>query len=456
MIYKINDFFQSLPRWYLLALGALFVLYMAGWAYTVHLAQIQRAAGEQYVMPLAEHDPTSYGQLAQSILQGRFAEPDEQYEYFHTPGYPAFAAVLLFVSGGSFFAVTFVQVLLVFAVALMTAVLGVRLASPRIGYWASILFLANPIVPYNTFYVLTDILFTFLLTFGFLLVILFFRRYPWRIAFGVGIIFAAAVYVRPVGFLALPIFLAPLAALEVPWKKKILCGALIVAVIGVLVLPWMLRNKTTSGVFAFSSLVPFNMSYYSIPHFWLDTQNLSLEKGIARVEQESGAPAGFDARGYPANWYNLSSSPKLSAFYQSVVFASPLKYAAWHLYYSTAFFISPAISPPDLSQNIKGLLLKRQISAAFQAITAPWWFFAERMLLLGGLVLLCIGVLHLRRNWLALVFFLVILYFAALGGPSTAARYRLPLEPLLSIFMVTGAAAVLVRTRLITKEPMQH
>jgi len=66
------------------------------------------------------HTQTSHKVFYKAI----FGEPGVQYEYFHTPGYPAFAAAILFITGGSFFAVTFVQILLVFCIALMTLVLG--------------------------------------------------------------------------------------------------------------------------------------------------------------------------------------------------------------------------------------------------------------------------------------------------------------------------------------------
>ena len=146
--------------------------------------------------------------------------------------------------------------------------------------------------------------------------------------------------------------------------------------------------------------------------------------------------------GYPTNWYNLSSSPKLTAFYIHAVLASPVYYVAWHLFYSTGFFVNPAIEPAHLSQNIKLLLVQRHFVQAFKAVATPWWFFAERVLLAVGFILLCVGVWSLRRRWLTWAFVLVILYLAALGGPSAGARYRLPVEPLLSIFMVTGLYAL--------------
>ncbi len=433
----IQTFFLSQPRWYLALLGLLFVAYVGAWGYTIHVAQLERAAGYTPVIPVAEHDSTSYANLAHSILQGHFAERAGEYEYFHTPGYPAFVAVILFLTG-SYFVATFIQVLLVFAIALMTYILGTQLASPSVGRWASLLFLVNPLTPTNALWIATDTLFTFLLILGFTLVCTQFKTRPLITTLVTAALFAAAIYVRPVGFIAYPILVAPMFALAYPWRKKIGYAALMLCVITLLLVPWLIRNYSHSGVFSFTSLVAFNMTYYSIPHYWLDTEHLRLEDGIARAENESGVKSGIAEYGYPATWYDLKSSPKLSAFYQKVVFAAPVNYVVWHLYYSTGFFFAPPLTPPSLSLNIKALIAKRDFATAIYAITHPLWFFAERIAMLAGLLLLVLGAWSMRRNWLAMAFVLVILYLAALGGPSTAARYRIPVEPFLSVFMVVG------------------
>jgi len=451
-------FLRSLPRWYLIALVFLFGAYAGGWLCTIHLAQVERAAGAPYVMPLAEHDPTSYANLTESILHGSFYDQNidnTPHDYFHTPGYPAFAAAILLMGGGSFFAVTFVQILLVFATALMTAALGARLVSARAGQWASLLFLCNPVVPYNALYVLTDVLFMFLLTLGFLTLVFRFERRPVWAALAAGIIFAAAIYVRPVGFIGVPIFLALIAALRVSWRKKVIAGTAMLAVIGLLLLPWMLRNRAESGVFAFSSLVPFDMAYVNLPHFWADTQGLPLEDGYARVEQQSGVPEGQDANGRPLNWYNLASSPALEHYELGVILHAPVRYGVWHLFSSTGFFLNPAINPPEQHINLKQALVHGQFKTALEAVATPWWFLLERVGIGLGLLFIAAGAWALRRKPLMWAFLFIIVYLAALGGPSAQARYRLPVEPLIAVIMTAGIAAALRATG-VTKAPAPH
>jgi 4-amino-4-deoxy-L-arabinose transferase-like glycosyltransferase len=438
----MRAFFNTLPRWYLVALYALFVLYLCGWVYTVHLAQIERAEHASIVMPVGDHDSASYANLAQNLLHGRFVDNtmSEQYEYFHTPGYPVFAAVILFVTGGSFFAVTFAQLLLVFATALLLCVLGTAVASHTVGPWASLLFLCNPLVPNIVFIVGTDTLFTFLLTLAFTLLVIQFSAKPFATAVIVGIVFAAAVYVRPVGFLAIPIFIAPLVATNVQWKQKILYGAVMLLILGALLVPWMLRNKAHSGVFSFSSLFALNMAYYEIPHY-LSWHSGTIADGVATVQKESGVPEGIDFSGYPTNWYNLMYTPPLDTYIYATVFAHPISYAVFHLYNSTGFFLNPAVNPSHQSINLKQLLAQRRYAELFRAALSPWWLALERIGIFMGLLLLATGFWILRRKSQAWVFAFIILYMAALGGVSAASRLRLPVEPLISIFITASIYA---------------
>jgi 4-amino-4-deoxy-L-arabinose transferase-like glycosyltransferase len=296
----------------------------------------------------------------------------EAHEYFHTPGYPIFAAVILWIFGGSFFAVTLAQILLVFATSVMILPIGKRLASEKTGQWASILFLMNPLVPSIVFYILTDVLFMFLLTLGFLLVLMRAKRLPFQTAILAGICFAAAIYVRPTGFIAFPIFLAPLFTLALPLRRKVLAGFLMLVVTVLLLVPWMLRNKIDSGVFSFSSLVPLDMAYYNLPHFWADTKGIPLDQGIAKVAQESGVPEGLDANGYPENWYNLTSSPALVHYEEEILLGSPISYTVWHLYNSLGFFLNPSISPTHSSSvNLKLLLRKGYFAEFFGVVITP-------------------------------------------------------------------------------------
>jgi len=439
-------FIAPLPRWYVITLSVLFVCYTGGWLYTIHLAQVEREQGAAFIMPVGPHDSTSYANLSEALLLGRFAERDMRYEYFHTPGYPAFVAAIRAL-GGSYFAVTFLQVLMVFAVALMAAAIGMLFLPQTVALVASIVLLVNPVIPANVYYILTDVPFMFLMTLGFTLLAIWAPKRPMQAALTAAVVFAAAIYVRPVGFVAFPIFLAPLVALSIPNKEKIRAGLAMLLLIVVLLFPWMIRNKIDSGVLGFSSIISFNMAFSNLPHFWADTEGLPLSEGMARVATESGVPQGNDSLGYPVNWYDLASSPALDAYALRTILASPFSYAAWHLYNSLGFFINPAFNAADASVNLKLLLARGRFIELFREVAAPWWLFAERIGLLFGAAFFALGIWKLRKEPLAWAFVFIIAYFSALGGPSAQARYRLPVESQLSIFITAGILLLIERVR---------
>ncbi|HEV8666999.1 MAG TPA: hypothetical protein VN665_04125 [Candidatus Paceibacterota bacterium] len=396
--------------------------------------------------------------MAQSILQGHYFDSstdNSPYEYFHTPGYPSFVAVLLFISGGSFFTVTLVQIILVFAIAIMTMLLGQVLISKQIGQWASILFLANPLVPSIALYVLTDTVFMFLLTAGFCsLVFLVPRRPLWGIL-SAGLIFGAAVYVRPIGSIAFPIFIALLFALPLSWYKKFALSIGMLAIIVTLMLPWMIRNKIDSGVFSFSSLFSLNMAFYEIPHYWTWHGTMTLSQAIQKVAQESGVPEDGNAAGYPTNWYNLASSPAINHFVIQAVLQSPFSYGVWHLYNSVGgFFLNPAINPPNQQINLKQLLARGRFDIFFRSVITPWWLLLERIGIAFGLLFVAFGIWNMRYKPFAWAFLFVIFYFSILGGSAAESRLRLPVEPLISILLVSGAVYLL--ERIFTKALKPH
>ncbi len=436
----MKSFLVSLPRWYVATLIVLGGAYLCLWGLTIREANIERANGAEYVMPVGPHDSWSYAELSKSLVRGTgFVQPGQSTETFLTPGYPAFVAICLSLFAGSFFAVTFLQILMLFGIALMTVALGTSVFNRKIGLLASLLFLINPLAPSIAIYILTDTLFAFLLTLGFLILVLYTKQRPYQTALIVGILFGLAAYVRPVGFIAFPIFSAVVLATQLPLRKKLATVLLLLLTISVLLLPWMVRNQHLRGVFGFSSLVELNLAYYTLPHFWNWHDSLPLEQGIERVERESGVARGTNELGYPANWYDLASSPALRTYEKQVVLQQPFVFGSWFLYNSTGFFLNPAIAADaHPSENLKQLLIQGHWVRLVQAAATPWWLLVERIMVLCGILLLVFGTWRLRKNRYALAFAFIILYLAALSGTAAQARYRLPVEPLLYLLISSG------------------
>ena len=112
--------------------------------------------------------------------------------------------------GNSYFVVTLAQIFLVFSSVIIIRRLGALFHSHKVGEVASTIFLLNPLVLTLSLIILTDILFLFLFLFGFYLA--FSSHYSKSKIIFTSIIFALAIYVRPMGVFALPIFVAPFLA----------------------------------------------------------------------------------------------------------------------------------------------------------------------------------------------------------------------------------------------------
>ena len=165
-----NKEVQTFSKVFKILFCTLFVIYLAFWLFTMHLANIQKREGIKPLLPVLYQDSHEYADLAQSLILGHFIQPGEVVETLRAPGYPAFTA-LFYLPFRSYFLVTFVQVILVFFSALIIRRLGIlfstiRCQPARLTPWegevSAILFLLNPMTLNLSLVILTDILFLFL------------------------------------------------------------------------------------------------------------------------------------------------------------------------------------------------------------------------------------------------------------------------------------------------------
>jgi 4-amino-4-deoxy-L-arabinose transferase-like glycosyltransferase len=454
---KRSNFFLQMPRWYVITLLVFFAFYIFCWLATGQILvteshAVAQMSAAQHVFSGSSGDSVTYVGLASSMLHGYFALPGEAYEYFRSPGYPGFIAAVEFF-GGSYFVVTFLQILMAFATALMIRALGTKYLDARIGIVASLLFLLNPIVISLTLQIMSDLVFTFLLLLGVTIILFFVQKEKdahTQISAVIlaALVFAAATYVRPAGLVTLPLFIAPILVASLSVTRKFWYAVLLAGVFLLALLPWMIRNYDHSGVFSFSSLAAYNLTFYNVPMFEAATQHDSLLSEEAKIATTLGVPI--------SEWGNLSESPTLEKYDKSILLKSPVQYAAYHLFESTGFFVNSGLGPflsfmsvpfhyslpPTSKLNLKDLLLQGKITLFVQTVISPWWLFVERIFLAIGGVLAIFGVFVKRREpfvWLAAF---IILYFAALAGPVAEARYRLPAEPFLATLIASGLIAL--------------
>lgn len=440
---KIVSLWKNIPRWFRVFFIILAIVYMSAWSYSAFLATHY---GNKFSIPVLHKDATEYALLSDSIIKTHsFSIDGSVPETFRTPGYPAFIALIRTISGGSFLAVTFIQILLALCIALLIQKIGAQHFSPKVGAMAAIIFLINPTTLLVSLVIHSEIPFVTLYILLFWLIGEYLEKKPWSISIISGFLTAMAMYIRPIGFLAFPIFLAPILFTKINWKKKIVLATILVTVTLLLLAPWMLRNKEKTGVFGFSSLATQSIVTYSIPMFRVHLNDTSIEKETNRIVKETGAKQ--------ENWRELSSAPLLKPYIYGFVKNNFFSYSKWHAIVSIPFFFASDI---DWSRTVYSLAMHKTLSNKSQAaifdlakgnvgsflgkITHPWWKFSERMIFCLFALFSLYVVIKMRRKTAIWVMVGIIVYLAFATGPVATARHRFPVDPF--IYLIASAGIV--------------
>jgi len=402
-------------------------------------------------LALLTGDAKGYAILAQNILDhGVFSVARESPYYpesFRSPGYPAFLAAL-FAIFHSWTAVMFAQALLVSVMPVLLYLL-LRPYHERAAFWGSILFAIEPIHLYLSSTLLSDALFAVLLLAS-LLCLEWARGGSWRYGLVGGLVLGAAILVRPIAMF-LPLLYVLYIVLPRPTKAQLLAVAALVAGVMVVVLPWSVRNWQHFHSVSTSSVGAYNLMLYNAPEYLKYRPSLEGQRIYDTFLVEQSALPREDA-------LSLARSSIFTATFRDIIRGHELDYAFFHLFKTIPFFVSDGLRDTvrlfgvDIGAmpNITTALLHGQLGTlvayAASGGVALWLLVVGSgfwvAVLLGWLVS-CFILLR-QRNWQALFFVCVlVLYFAALTGPVSNARYRLPVEG----FLLVGAVAAVVSLR---------
>ena len=194
------------------------------------------------------------------------------------PGYSLFLAAILAVTDGSTAAAMLVQHLLGLAAGLLVYLIGRRLFGPLVGLAAALLTVLDVELALYEHAVMTETLFTVLLLCALAVVLLRLPGSIWLKVAGFGLLAGAATLVRPTGLLlpGLVLLLPGLgpargaagaasrnARYRQLWHASRRVRLTLVAIVGaaLIVVPVMVWNKRTHGVFALTSSLQRNMLY---------------------------------------------------------------------------------------------------------------------------------------------------------------------------------------------------
>ncbi len=187
-------------------------------------------------------------------------------ELFRTPGYPLLLSLGVWLGHVEFITIT-LQILLSCATTYFVFLLARELFSDaRIATWSALAYSLEPISIISSNWLLSDTLFTFLLAAALFCLIRFVKmRQPLLLGLS-AIIYALAVYVRPIGYflplvLAIVLLVWAIVKREKNWlAHAVAFGLLSFAFVGA----WQLRNKVETGYAGFSAAVDYNLYFHQV------------------------------------------------------------------------------------------------------------------------------------------------------------------------------------------------
>ncbi len=443
-MFNIKEKIQSLSKWFKIFLGVIAIIYFAVWCFSIHLSLVQKNMNIKPILPVMSKDSQEYANLAQSLRSGSGFIQNGKIETLRAPGYPIFVSI--FSSLGGYFVATFVQIILVFLSALLIREIGIVFSSKRLGEIAGIIFLLNPVVLTLSVIILTDILFLFLFLLGFYLTISLPKdRFVQKIIL-VSFIYSCAIYVRPMGVFALPIFVAPFLFSELSLRDKVKSIIAMIFIVLLAISPWVLRNYKLTGVADFTSFKAINLGYYAAPMFLANRNHSDVVAERAIMEKEIGVSQNL--------WRDLRYSPAVSGLAEKIILEHPFSYMEYHIITSLTFLLSSSVEyaintyksaigiSVGSNKGAMYYLVSGKWNLFFQSITAVWWKILEKIIWVSVYIIALFGFWKERKKSLVWLFLFISFYLMILSGPVANIRYSIQALPFILFLFVSGIFAI--------------
>ena len=390
----------------------------------------------------------------------------------YPPGYAVFLAGVLRLANLDTAAVTLVQHGLGLASGLLVYFLGRRLFGPLVGFAAALLTVLDGELATYEHAVMTEAIFTCLLVGATVLLVLGVARHPWQTAAGFGLLLGLATLVRPVSLpLPLVLLFAP-AALSI--SKRLWLTGIAVTAAALVLLPFMLWNACTHGLFGLTTSLQRNMLYpiEATPHRLLAKRGSGdpLLGQIKATISHHPSPAWGGPYGRVQQRFKLSNTqldPLLTRMARDFVLTDPWGYLE-HTLQRLAVLLTTgeetAINLVEWSERQYALaggaaaLGIVDYDAAANRATAQDFDAATPLLRFGpyAWVLLALaafgGTRHYGRSLLLVAMILAITFVSAGTINEIVVRYRYPVTWAIYLLAAAGVAVLFspLRTALTT------
>lgn len=358
-------------------------------------------------------------------------------ELYRTPGYPLFLIPFLTPANQlRHRAVQWTQTLLGACTVGLLSLCAMRFwGESKAALLTGALFAFDFVHAIHSLFVLTDVLFVFVLTLA--LYACLRNRLAWC-----GLLLALAALVRPIG-VYYPAFLGLLlvGSLVQDRSAKRLGAVMLFFLSSLLPMgAWVARNHAYSGRWSFSSLQDANLYLVRAAVLESQTRNIPYEQAVQELEKKASASTDEGRRDLWAMDYLRAHKMDYAQFmakdFIKLLSGNSMKIAAWALLKDERY--APNAAPGHTLESPLSQLKSLWIAHRGLGIGMLAYF-----LFLGAVYLLCLRGLYRSirtKGWgVTLVMFSSALYFVAVTlGADAQARYRLPLLPALFLFAGGG------------------
>lgn len=394
-------------------------------------------------------DTPTYLLPAQTLLNtGQYAV-NGQPELLRPPGYPFFLIPGFFANALVFITLTLQIALSVITVALVYCIAHTLTINKQIAQYAGFLAAIEPLGVLYTSHLLTETLFTALLTSGLYALIRAHQKstiYPLIIA---AMLLATATYVRPIGIYLPCILAVPVALSRWPWQRLALFLLIALGLPSI----WIFRNMAVANYLGFSAISAVNLYFYQSAAVKAQQQQISFVEYQNRLgyrdQNQYVAHHPGQKNWSPAQRYRYMADEGLN-----ILMTSPFTYSVIHFKGMFRTLLDPGaidllkllnayperggllgqISDQGLVKTLGYLLTER-----------PFVFFSHIFMgvLLLVYYLLALLAFKTRIHLPAILLLATVFYFAILsGGPQSLNRFRHPIMPIIAVFAGIGVSTL--------------
>lgn len=391
--------------------------------------------------------PDSYGyvNIASNMLKHHaFANgkyPMLEPETFRTPGYPLLIAVIYGIFGESYIWILVIQILVATSTVYFAYLIGKIIANHRVGIIASIIVAIDFPSVYYSITILSEALFTLFLTVFLYANLRMYRRYRVKwLAIALAAL-VSAIMVRPVAYymcILVPTFWIISQRFNHTFRKGLIWSGSLILVATVVVGGWQLRNYIRTGNAEFSSVAGGNLFMYRAAGVLAEIEEKPIEEIQTRLRQEAiaaGAVTQSERSAY--------GTPRAIR----IITRHPWVYAKVHIKGMLRMFAGYGVA------NLLKLGVPKKIVVAIGIVYLSLFW----LLFFVGCIYAWMQVRDehkrgdsvLHNYWLGLL--IVVYMFLVSGGPEVYSRFRVPIVPMIAVFIGTGVYGLWKCTQSLTK-----